>query len=214
MDHLNHQTKNDKQDTEQQQNEPTGVGFEKELQNIQLEEEQQNPNVAQDSKQQIGVIIRRILDERFQNIWFLLQQLRELSHQPEVNVEQKKRLRDRLHQRLEQIVDRAIEDFFPEMRQLRPKLREGLIIDNNEQLEEFKNQYLRLMDFLARLKEQLEQQVPQEKVEVEIDFQQTFVEIRFKWKQQCVVCFEYQKVRKMVRDGNDYFCKKCADRLF
>ena len=34
MDHLNHQTKNDKQDPEQQNNEPTGVGFEKELRNI------------------------------------------------------------------------------------------------------------------------------------------------------------------------------------
>ena len=195
MDHLNHQTKNDKQDTEQQQNEPTGVGFEKELQNIQLEEEQQNPNVAQDSKQQIGVIIRRILDERFQNIWFLLQQLRELRHQPEV--EQQKRLRDCLHQRVQQIVDRAIEDYFPEIRQLRP--------------EEFNDQYIRLMNFYGRLKEQLEQQVPQERVEVQVKLKEhKFIAIRFLWKRQCVVCFEYQKPRtEMVRDGNDYFCKKC-----
>ena len=221
MDHLNHQTKNDKQDPEQQNDEPIGVGFEKELRNIQLEEEQQNPNdvvenVARNSKQRIGVIIRRIFDERFQNIWFLLQQLRELRHQPEV--EQQKRLRDCLHQRVQQIVDQTIENHFPEVPQLGPKLLERLKVnDDDEQMEEVNNQGSRfyMINFLCHLKKQLQQQVQQEKVGVQLEHQQEFVAIRFLWKRQCVVCFEYQKARtEMVRVGNDYFCEKCADKLF
>ena len=132
MDQQNHETKNDKQDPEQQQNEPTGVRLEEEIRNIirrninnQMEKEQQNSNdvvenVAQDSKQQIGVNIRQILDGTLQNTWSLLQQLRKLSNQPDVDLEQLIRLRDCLHQRIKQKVDRAIEDYFPEIRQLRP----------------------------------------------------------------------------------------------
>ena len=181
MDQQNHETKNDKQDPEQQQNEPTGVRLEEEIRNIirrniniQMEKEQQNPNdvvenVAQDSKPQIGVNIRRIVDGASQDIWFLLQQLRELRHQPEVDLEKLIRLRDRLHQRVQQIVDRAIEKYFPEMRQLRP--------------EEFNNQCIRLMNFYARLKDQLQEQVPQEKVEVQVELKEhKFIVVRFLWK--------------------------------
>ena len=221
MDKQNLETKNDKQDPEKQNNQPTGVGLEEELRNIQLEEEQQNPNdvvenVAQDSKQQIEVIIRRILDGASQDIWFLLQQLREMRHQPEV--EQQKRLRDCLHQRVQQIVDQTIENHFPEVPQLGPKLLERLKVnDDDEQMEEVNNQGSRfyMINFLCHLKKQLQQQVQQEKVGVQLEHQQEFVAIRFLWKRQCAVCFEYQKARtEMVRVGNDYFCEKCADKLF